>query len=882
MTGYKAVLSDAQTPLIIIENTGGSAALLAEFFNACAQHPLCAISYIVFHDLPDAYLEDIKEHIHQSGGFACEAIKNDTQLVAYCVYFVGPDTIVHLHDDRLMAQPSKADDTGPDHPFDSLLQDASMRADARSTVAIVLCDPRDASTDGAKRLRAADGTVLMRTPAQTETSAATQAFISAGVVTQILDIADMPAQIEQVMQNDGAIIHCENDDAAFQDILTMLETGYGVEFSAYKAANVHRRIHRRMQLRQICSVDTYRDLLAGNQGMLEELFQDMLIGVTGFYRDPEAITKLRDIALSDLVRTSDEDTPLRVWVPGCASGEEAYTIAIELHEELLRAGVSRKFRIIATDIHRPSIEFASAGLYSERAMANVPQYLREKYFSRQRDQYSIQPCIRQMVIFSVHDALSDPPFMNLDLISCRNLLIYLNEEPQARIISMFLFGLHNGRYLFLGPSESVGRFEQEFTVITPRWRLFQKASERRPLDRAKSLNQYRAANQTATAVNKLGVNQIGADKSRWSTAYRTNAARSSAAINAVEARHKENLIASYDALLKKYAPSSILINSNGDVLGWFNDAARLIDTKNNLLDWTVENIVHPALQFTINVGMERLRLGQLEPTSRMISVELEENQPLNCTITLAPLDQISKVRLMLVEVDFGSGLQEKAPAPSAESLPAQHQEDAQLLSRRLQELERDLRLTEETLQHVTERLEASGEELQASNVALQASIEGLQASNKELHAVNDELISLGTEHQNRIEDLSDLNRNVETTLRLMRVGVIFVDHDLNITRFSNTLATEFLLQAHDTGCPLALAFPDLEFVDLPQLVAEVIESGESAHATGAHQNHTITVEVHTIRHDRDIQGYETYNGAAIIFHGIGNKALKISGQSDLA
>ncbi|MGI3168981.1 CheR family methyltransferase [Pseudooceanicola sp. C21-150M6] len=646
-----------------------------------------------------------------------------------------------------------------------------------------------------------------------------------------------------------------------KEVQEILKRHTGIDFGAYKPDLVQRRIERRQQLYGFHSIEEYRELLTANPNAIDELYQDLLIGVTQFYRNPDAIAALRTSALDVLVREKSGEDPIRVWVPACASGEEAYSIAIELSEAMRVAGSDGRFRVIATDVHRRSIDIASAGVYTEESLSKMDPSLRDRYFHRSQGNYLVDPVLRQKLIFSVHDSLSDPPFMHLDLISCRNLLIYLNSEPRARMISMFMFGLKKNGFLLLGPSETLGPHSEEFATVNQRWRLYRKASSRTGIDRSLLAERHRPAPRPDTSK------QAYMDLRRPTVP---------AIIDKVDMRSRDTLIKGYDALLKRYAPSSILISADGRVLSWFGAASVFIDTMNNLADWTVEDIVHPALHFSINVGIEKLRQNKMESYVRRVKVEFDGDQVHYCSLKIEPLERVSSVRFLLVSIKLEQD-DDSGGESDGELVPiVAAGDDATFLSRRISELERDLRLTEETLQQVTERLEASGEELQASNEELQASNEELQASNEELqssneelHAVNEELVTVTAEHEQKIEELSDLNSNTDLVLRLLSVGVIVVDSGRRIRRFSELIGQEFQMQDHDINRSLDVVGPRFDFVELTKLIDDTITANENRRASGPYGRHHLTIDCHPVP-PRDAEDESI--GAVLIFKGFSVEA----------
>ena len=825
---------NGEVPLVALGASAGGLEPLESFFNAAPDNDDWC--FVVIQHLSPDYRSMMKNLLERQFHLRIQHVEDGLKLEPNTVYLNNPSEFVKLDGEKFRTRPYDGADDLPHLPIDYFFRSLVER-DPAKTVGVILSGSGSDGTRGAMAMHAKGSAILVQSPQDADFDSMPQSVLKTGAVDRILAPAEMPEAITEYLRHGKEQLTAVSAQAArmSREIQELLKQQTNIDFTAYKPDLVQRRIERRQQLHGFKDIDEYHQLLQANPAALDELYQDLLIGVTQFYRNPGAISAMRHGALDPLVREKENDDPIRVWVPACASGEEAYTIAIELHEAILAAGVDRKFRVIATDVHRRSIDRASTGIYAEEALTKMDPDLRDRYFVRHRDQFIVEPTLRQKLIFSVHDALSDPPFMHLDLISCRNLLIYLNSEPRARMISMFMFGLRREGYLLLGPSETLGPHSEEFAAINQRWRLFRKQTNRLGIDRALLADRQKAPARRPQQVT--------------SSLPAARPYSQSGTGEAVDLRNRDTLIKSYNALLKRYAPSSILISADGRVLSWFGAASAFIDTMNNLADWTIEDIVHPSLHFPINVGMEKLRRNTIETYVRRVKVEFDRDHVQFCSLTIEALEQRSNAKFLLVSIK----LEDENPLPdSDEGVPSlANNDDAAILSRRITELERDLRLTEETLQQVTERLEASGEELQASNEELQASNEELQASNEELqssneelHAVNEELVTVSAEHELKIDELSELNTSMDLVLRLLNVGVIVLDHRGQIRRFSELVGQHFLMQTHDIGRSLDIVGPRFDFADLKKLSERTLRDGEVTKASGTYENRSITIETH--------------------------------------
>ncbi|PJE30365.1 Methylase of chemotaxis methyl-accepting proteins [Pseudooceanicola antarcticus] len=843
-------------PLVAIGASAGGLDPLETFFDFAPRNE--GWCYVVIQHLSPDYRSMMDELLARRSSMPILHVDDGMIPEPNTIYLNRPNVQVELVGRKFKVTRFEPDAALPHLPIDAFLKSLSQNSVVQSC-AVILSGSGSDGTRGAQAMRTAGRSVFVQSPQEAAFASMPRSALTVGAADRVLSVADIPTAVREML---SGIKHERAEDESAPDVqavVSLLQRHHQVDFSAYKSPNVHRRIERRQHLRGISRMAEYFELLEQSPTALEELYHDLLIGVTEFYRDRDSFRKLREHVLEPLVARTREDSSLRIWVPGCASGEEAYTIAIELSEVLREAGIDRKFRIIATDLHRGSIERASMGIYSAQSMEKIDPVLRDRYFNKVDDHYVIDPVLRQKLIFSIHDVLSDPPFLQIDLITCRNLLIYLNEEAQIRVISMFLFGLRQNGFLMLGPSESLGRFVSDFEQLNGRWRIYRNTSKRSSHDRFLSVG----------ARPKFTRNDLDMPDSRRLAvpAMRPSIPRPHQALHA----DRERLVRTYDSLLKRYAPSSIIITAEGGVLAWFGIAATYIDTLNNLADWTVEEIVHPDLHFVINVGIERLRKGEEGEYLRQVQVNVVEGETHNLAVKMEALQSKGQFHCILVGL---TRVEADGSLPGDETgtgtLPLAV-DDETMLSRRIQELERDLRLTEETLQHVTERLEASGEELQASNEELQASNEELQASNEELqssneelHAVNEELVSVSAEHERKIEMLSELSRDMELVLGFMKLGVIVLDEGLRIRRFSRLIGEVFHMEEHDVDRSLGVVGPRPGFVDLAELAREVLDSDRYVSRSGDYEG--ARLEIRCFPFDRMLDGRQL-RGVLLIFTG---------------
>ncbi len=823
-------------PIIAIGASAGGLEPLEAFFEAAPTDAGWAF-FVIQHLSPD-YRSMMDELLARRSKLRIRHCEGGMPVEPDTIYLNPPNTIVMVEGDAIVLEPFQRGEL-PNMPIDAFFHSLATQQ-ARGCFAIVLSGSGTDGARGAAAIQKAGGKVLVQTPHDAKFDSMPRAVIASGTVDRVLDPAEMPGIIKEIVARGDALAESGRSELPadpHEAILTLLERNHRLDFGAYKKATVLRRIDRRRVLRGLPGLDAYRDQLAADPVALEELYHDLLIGVTEFYRDPQAFAALERLALPSIVVGGDPSREIRVWVPACASGEEAYSLAIALTETMRASGVDRPLRVIATDVHRGSIEAASAGVYPQAAVDKLPPALRERYFREHGHGVAVDPSIRRKVIFSVHNALTDPPFLRLDLISCRNLMIYLDDPAQARLLTMFQFGLRKDGYLFLGASESLGQQAEDFVPVDSHWRLFRWKGERRTVD---------SLAVTATFNGGRPPPRIG----------RTRPVRPT--LDSVERDRptrldRSALLRGYDALLKRHAPSSLLVSAEGEVLTWFGDASDYVDTVSDLVERTVEEIVQEGLHYAINVGIERIRRNKEARYERRVELDMADGRR-RLLLGVEPLERGEAPRHFLISI----AAEEPAAADRPGRLPeaVDPKGDEALMARRIRELERDLKLTEESLQYVTERLETSGEELQASNEELQASNEELQASNEELqssneelHAVNEELVTVSAEHQRKIEQLIALHADTELVFNALEMGVVILDDRLTIRRITDVAAGIFELMPHDVGRPLANVGARLGFADPPRMARRALETGAPQWASGVFGNEALLVKAVPYRHD---------------------------------
>jgi two-component system CheB/CheR fusion protein len=674
--------------------------------------------------------------------------------------------------------------------FRSLAQDCGAEA-----IAIVLSGGGSDGSRGIRHVREVGGLVLAQSLDSAQFDSMPRAAIDSGAVHQTVPPEDMPRVLLEYAGHRASPLPDEIDadrrePRGLEALYRVLETEFGIDFNHYKPSTVTRRIERRLALAQSPNIDEYLGRLRSERDELDALYRDLLIGVTRFFRDPEAFDLLEQQILPELLKREPRSTPLRLWVAGCATGEEAYSLAILL-QDLMAAHGERPVKIFATDVHRGSLDRAAIAAYDEEAVSNVSSERLARYFTQNGDTYQVVPELRQMVVFAQHNVISDAPFTRLDLITCRNLLIYLQPPAQQRILSFFHFGLNHNGFLFLGPSESLGPVADGFDIVDKRWQLYRKGGE------VRTRVDVRRRPGAATIDGRTAVTPV-----------------------LPAAKHSlGQLLSVYDTLLEETMPPSLIVNDRGELVHVLGGAARFLRVRDGRQSLDVQDLVHADLKMILAGGMRRALNERSAVVFNGVRAQADEDV---YRVTIRPIAGRPATARYLV-VSFEARKPDgPRPAPPAIQIDVEHVSQQQLAA-----LEAELGTTRESLQAAIEQHEASNEELQASNEELQSANEELQSTNEELQSVNEELYTVNAEYQRKIAELTELTNDMDNLLASTEVGTIFLDGQLRIRKFTPQIAGTFGLLAQDVGRPIEIFAHKMHYPELVADLRSVVASGRS-------------------------------------------------------
>jgi two-component system CheB/CheR fusion protein len=761
-TLLNAPATNAPSFVVGIGASAGGLAALERFFDRVPRES--GMSYVVVQHLSPDFRSLMDELLARHTELPIQLVEDGMTVVRDHVYLIPPKKEMIISGGRLLLSERDRQQHELSLPIDvffrSLAQDCGRRA-----VAVVLSGGGSDGSRGIRAVHEAGGLVVVQDTESAQFDGMPKTARDAGVADWVLPPGEMPrALLDHARRGGDTPVSRESDGAShgFAAVYQMLQSEFGIDFTHYKPSTVTRRIERRLALTRTERMDDYVERLRRGRDELDVLYRDLLIGVTRFFRNEEAFDILNEQVLPEIARRLPKGAPFRAWVAGCATGEEVYSLAILLDELNSRVG-ARPTQIFATDVHRGSLDHAARGIYDEAAVANVSPARLERYFVRRAHDYEVIPDLRRMVVFAPHNVIRDPPFTRVDLVSCRNLLIYLQPAAQQKALSLFHFALNRGGVVFLGPSESPGALLNDFEPVDRHWRMYRKySSSRIDVD---------ARLQPGATVARLGIPlPLPPSPPRQSIAH---------------------LLGTYDTLLGKFMPPGLLVSDRGELVHAFSGASKFLQLRDGRQGLDVLDVVHPELRTVL--------LGALQRA-------LKESTPLVLKgVHVAPTDN-TLYNISIERVASASGgasllvLFEATRAVADHEPPDRTEIELNSTSReRVAGLEQELSYTKENLQAAIEELQTSNEELQASNEELLASNEELQSTNEELQSVNEELYTVNAEYQRKIAELTELTNDMENLLAATGVGTVFLDKHLKIRKFTYPIANSFNLLPQDVG-----------------------------------------------------------------------------------
>ena len=767
-------VSDKAIPVVGIGASAGGIEALSSFFDAMPADSGCA--FVVVLHLDPKRESEMARILRAHTKMPVAQVEDGMQLLSDHVYVIAPATEIKLSGGRLeVSKPSEP--RGQRHPVDVLFASIATEQRERS-VAIVFSGTGSNGTEGLKEIRAEGGMSLVQAPETAKFDGMPRSAIAAGLADHVLAPERMPETLlayihhDYVAASDRAEPVSPLGEATIDQVLDMVRARDGHDFGYYRRNTLRRRIHHRMGLRNIGTLADYLKELHANPEEVATLVADLMISVTGFFRDPEAWRALGELVIAPLVAGRENGRPVRIWVPACATGEETYSIAMLITEHAEAAGKRFDVKVFATDAQEDNLRKARDGIYPAAALADFPPERVRRFFERIDGSFQVSKELRDMVVFAQHNLLRDPPFSRLDIVSCRNFLIYLVPEAQQRIIAQCHFALRPDGHLFLGNAETIGRHDDLFETVSKKWRIYRRIGPTRH-----DLVDYRPLR--GSAATETAGEPLAAPQEAGSTPVADIARR---------------------ALLERYAPASVLLDQRGRVV-YFHGTTR------DYLEQPPGEPTRDLLAMARDGLGLKLRGAIRDATKGDKSVAVhgrvhQSGSWRDVTMTVVPLPA-SPQGSKFILVSFTPG------RPAAKPKQPTRREDAretgageQALREELASMRTELRNTIEHLETANEELKASNEEATSMNEELQSTNEELETSKEELQSFNEELNTVNSQLQHKIAELEWTTNDLNNLLAGSETATLFLDDKLAIKWFAPATKELFDLVASDIGRPI--------------------------------------------------------------------------------
>lgn len=778
--------------------SAGGLEAIEQFFKAM---PIdSGAAFIIIQHLSSDYTSLMPELLSKRTEMQVYRAEDGMEVEANKVYLIVPSKNLTIERGKLKLHTQEALSGRPNLPIDIFFRSLAIDQGEKA-IAVELSGTGSDGARGVRAIKEADGMVMVQDAESARFDGMPRSVMALGLADFILPPDEMAKQLVAFIRHPEADPNgrdqqslLSSDEEALNRIYALLRKTTKLDFTYYKPTTVYRRIERRMTINQIRDLKDYVTYLESNIGEVEILHRELLIGVTNFFRDSEAFKLISEIYLPEILKRA-ENSEVRLWVAGCSTGEEAYTMAILCQEVMKKLKINREIKIFATDVDRDAIEKAGAGRFAQGIANEVPPNLLSTYFVHYEDCYQITRSTREMVVFAQHNLVKDPPFTNVDFISCRNVLIYLQPVLQRKAMELFNFALKGKGVLMLGCSETTGDMSDYFETLNNKWRIYESKGKRK-----------------ATGI---AVDAMQFDHSRFSE-HRLGAVKSAA-----RAHHEEEKI--LDRFLQGFAEDyvnfAMVLNSNEQVVHAIGDTKSFLHMSPGIITSEASKLISKELAIPLSTGVQKVIKKQETLTFTKIRMTMKDRKVM-LQMKIKPLPhkkgQEPLVAIFIHEMVAKNDIDSLHP----ESVTFDVSKEAE---DRISDLEQELQFTRENLQATVEELETSNEELQATNEELLASNEELQSTNEELQSVNEELYTVNAEYQSKITELTELNNDFDNLMSSTGIGTLFLDEDLDIRRFSRTMSSLINIIDGDIGRPISHISHNLKNIDLCKIAKSVMD-----------------------------------------------------------
>jgi len=786
-------------PIVGIGASAGGLEALEQFFGQVPARS--GMAFVVVQHLDPTRKGLMPELLQRSTELKVVQVRDRTPVRPNCVYVIPPGKDMSILRGVLHLFVPTAT-RGLRLPIDSFLRSLALDQQQKS-IGVILSGMGSDGTLGMRAIKEMAGLALVQTPATAKFDSMPRSAIDAGLADIVAPAEELAGKIAAYLARtplpakpEGAVE--EKMRSALEKTVILLRVHTGHDFSLYKKNTLYRRIERRMGIHQIDKMGDYVRYLQENSQELDLLFKELLIGVTSFVRDPAAWQQLREETIPSLL-VGRAAGPHRAWVAGCSTGEEAYSLAMVFKEavDALKPAAHHALQIFATDIDRDAIDKARVGVYPENIAVDVSPERLARFFTKEATGYRVKSEIRETVIFAQHSLISDPPFTKLDILSCRNLLIYLAPEMQKKLIPLFHYALQPNGILVLGSAETVGGVPDLFAQITGKSRIFRRSQSAQRTEPIEFPSSFGRAFQGDAAVH---------------------AAQTPALSLQAMAEH---------LVLTRFSPPTVLVNDKGNILYISGKTGRYLEPAAGKANWNIFAMARDGLEYELSAAFLKALRRKGAVTVRGLKVGADDARHY-VDVTVERLEDPEPLRglVMVVFADAAAPTQTTAPGRSRKL--ASHGPRVAELEADLQQARTDLQNTREGMQTSQEELKSTNEEMQSTNEELQSTNEELTTSKEEMQSMNEELQTVNHELQGKVDELSRTNNDMQNLLNSTDIATLFLDNDLRVRRFTIQAAKIIKLIPGDVGRPITDLASDLLYPDLAEDVRGVLRTLGSA------------------------------------------------------
>jgi two-component system CheB/CheR fusion protein len=776
------------------------------------------MAFVIVQHLDPTHKGIMPELLQRATGMKVFQVKDRTRVRPDCVYVIPPNrdmTILHgvLH----LFEPAAP--RGLRLPIDLFLRSVAQDQQEHS-IGVILSGMGSDGTLGLRAIKEMAGLALVQEPATAKFDSMPRSAIDAGLADIVAPVDELPEKILAYLQRTPLIARTEvaredKTQNALEKAVILLRAHTGHDFSPYKRNTLYRRIERRMGLHQINRMAVYVRYLQENSQELDLLFKELLIGVTSFFRDPGVWEQLREQAIPTLLASRSPGQALRAWVPGCSTGEEAYSLAIVLNEAVEKIEPKGKLtiQVFATDLDRDAVNKARQGVFPANIAADVSAERLRRFFTKEERGYRVRKEIREMVIFAPQNLIMDPPFTKLDILSCRNLLIYLTPEVQKKLIPLFYYSLNPGGLLLLGSAETVGGCTDLFAPLSSKARLFRRTESVLQLEQVVFPSSFNAGPPT-------GPGALPAPKPPVSLQSLAD-----------------------QLVLQRYAPPTVLTNDKGDIFYVSGRTGKYLEPAAGKANWNLFAMAREGLRYELAGAFQEALRQKASVALHGLKVETDGGE--HCVdVTVQRLDEPGPLQ-GLVMIVF-TGVAAPVAAKAAGRPPKPHARSARLaeLEQELLQVRGEARATHEEMQTSQEELRSANEELQSTNEELQSTNEELTTSKEEMQSMNEELQTVNNELQAKVDELSRASSDMKNLLNSTDIATLFLDNDLNVRRFTPQATKIIKLIPADLGRPITDLASELKYPELAEDAREILRTLASAEKPiGARDGRWFTVRI---------------------------------------